>query len=53
MFFRLPSILRIPCSLNIPVGSTYGENSNVRHRSREELLRELVDQGYNVNQYKL
>ena len=53
MFFRLPSILRIPCSLNIPVGSTCGENPNVRHRSREELLRELVDQGYNVNQYKL
>lgn len=53
MFFRLPSILRIPCSLNIPAGSTCGENPNVRHRSREELLRELVDQGYNVNQYKL
>ena len=53
MFFRLPSILRIPCSLNIPVGSTCDENPNVRHRSREELLRELVDQGYNVNQYKL
>ena len=53
MFFRLPSILRIPYSLNIPVGSTCGENPNVRHRSREELLRELVDQGYNVNQYKL
>lgn len=52
MFFRLPSILRIPCSMNIPVGSTCGENPNVRHRSREELLRELVDQGYNVNQYK-
>lgn len=53
MFFRLPSILRIPCSLNIPAGSTCDENPNVRHRSREELLRELVDQGYNVNQYKL
>lgn len=53
MFFRLPSILRIPYSLNIPVGSTCGENPNVRHRSREELLRELVDQGYSVNQYKL
>ena len=53
MFFRLPSILRIPCSLNIPAGSTCGENPNVRHRSREELLHELVDQGYNVNQYKL
>lgn len=53
MFFRLPSILCIPCSLNIPVGSTCDENPNVRHRSREELLRELVDQGYNVNQYKL
>lgn len=52
MFFRLPSILRIPCSMNIAVGSTCGENPNVRHRSREELLRELVDQGYNVNQYK-
>ena len=26
---------------------------DVRHRSREELLREIVDQGYNVNQYKL
>ena len=53
MYFRLPSILRIPCSLNIPVGSTCDEYPNVRHRSREELLRELVDQGYNVNQYKL
>ncbi len=53
MFFRLPSILRIPCSLNIAAGSTCDENPNVRHSSREELLRELVDQGYNVNQYKL
>lgn len=53
MYFRLPSILRIPCSLNIPVGSTCDENPNVRRRSREELLRELVDQGYNINQYKL
>lgn len=53
MFFRLPSILRIQCSMNIPVGSSCSENPNVRHRSREELLRELVDQGYNVNQYKL
>jgi hypothetical protein len=53
IFFRLPSILRIPCSMNIPVGSSCGENPNVRHRSREELLRELVDQGYNINQYKL
>lgn len=53
MYFRLPSIIRIPCSLKIPVGSTCDENPNVRHRSREELLRELVDQGYNVNQYKL
>ena len=44
MFFRLPSILRIPCSLNIAVGSTCGENPNVRHCSREELLYELVDQ---------
>ena len=35
MFFRLPSILRIPCSLNIPAGSTCSENPNVRHRSRE------------------
>ena len=53
MFFRLPSILRIPCSLNIAAGSTCDENPNVRHRSREELLRELVDQGYSVNLYKL
>lgn len=44
---------RSSCSLNIPVGSTCDENPNVRHRSREELLRELVDQGYNINQYKL
>lgn len=52
-FFRLPSILRIPYSLNIAVGSTCDENPNVRHRSREELLREFVDQGYSVNLYKL
>jgi len=34
-------------------GYCNNENPNVRHRSREELLRELVDQGYNVNLYKL
>jgi len=39
--------------MNIAVGSTCGENPNVRHRSREELLHELVDQGYNINLYKL
>lgn len=53
MFFRLPSILRIPCSLNIPAGSTCGENPNVRHRSLEELLGELEDQGIRVNRYSL
>ena len=53
MFFRLPSILRIPCSLNIAAGSTCSENPNVRHRSLEELLRELEDQGIKVNCYSL
>jgi myosin heavy subunit len=53
MFFRLPSILRLPCSLNIPAGSTCGENPNVRHRSLEELLGELEDQGIRVNRYSL
>lgn len=53
MFFRLPSILRIPCSLNIAVGSTCSENPNVRHRSLEELLRKLEDQGIRVNRYSL
>ncbi|GJG36215.1 hypothetical protein [Prevotella lacticifex] len=52
-FFRPSSALHIQCPPNTPVGSTCGENPNVRHRSREEFLRELVNQGYNVNQYSL
>lgn len=53
MFFRLPTILNLSSSLNIGVGSRSSENPNVRHKSREEILRELVDQGYSVNRYSL
>ena len=53
MFFRLSSILNLSSSLNIGTGSRAVENPNVRHKSREEILRELVDQGYNVNRYSL
>ena len=51
-FFRPSSALHIQCPPNTPVGSASSESPNVRHRSREELLCELVDQGYNVYQYK-
>ena len=29
-------------------GSHSGINPNIRHRSREEILRELIDEGYQV-----
>lgn len=48
MFFRMPSLLRLPCALNVCGGSTFSENPNVRHKSKEEIERELIDQGYNV-----
>lgn len=48
MFFRMPSLLHLPCALNIPGGSSFSENPNVRHKSKEEIERELIDQGYSV-----
>lgn len=48
MFFRMPSLLQLPCAQNLGGGSTFSENPNVRHKSKEEIERELIDQGYNV-----
>ena len=31
-----------------PGGSRDGENFNLRHKSRDEILREMIDQGYNL-----
>ena len=34
--------------LTVPGGSREGENFNLRHKSRDEILREMTDQGYNM-----
>ncbi len=48
LFFQLPQILFPHRLFNAPGGSREGENLNLRHKSRDEILREMVDQGYNL-----
>ena len=35
-------------SLTAPGGSRDGENFNLRHKSCDEILREMIDQGHNL-----
>ena len=48
MFYQLPHILFPQCLLTAPGGSRDGENLNLRHKSREELIREMIDEGYDM-----
>lgn len=48
MFFRMPELLNLPCAMNVSGGSTCSENPNVRPKSKDELERELQDQGYDI-----
>lgn len=34
--------------LTAPCGSREGENYNFRYKIRDEILREMIDQGYNL-----
>ena len=47
-FFQLPQIVFPKKLLTVPGGSREGENFNLRHKSRDEILREMIDQGYNM-----
>lgn len=52
MFRTLP-LLIFPASyltaFNYPGGSRDTENPNIRHKSKEEILRELIDEGYQMS----
>ena len=48
MFYQLPRILFPQRMFIVPSGSRDGENLNLRHKSRVEILRELVDEGYEI-----
>ena len=48
LFFQLPQIVFPQKLLTVPGGSREGENFNLRHKSRDEILREMIDQGYNM-----
>lgn len=52
MFSALPRII-FPASalalINYPGGSRDGENPNIRHKSKDEILQELIDEGYKVS----
>ena len=48
MFFQLPQILFPSKLLSAPGGSRDGENFNIRHKSRDEIIREMIDEGYNM-----
>lgn len=52
MFSALPRIIfpaAILAAFNYPGGSSDGENLNIRHKSKEEIIQELIDQGYLVS----
>ena len=48
IFFQLPQILFPSKLLSAPGGSKDGENFTIRHKSREEIIREMIDEGYNI-----
>lgn len=48
LFFQLPHIIFPQKLLTAPGGSRDSENFNLRHKSRDEILREMIDQGYNL-----
>lgn len=48
LFFQLPLIIFPQKLFTAPGGSRDGENFNLRHKNRDEILREMIDQGYNL-----
>ena len=48
LFHQLPQILFPHKLFTAPSGSREGENFNLRHKSRNEILREMIDEGYNI-----
>ena len=48
LFFQLPHIIFPQKLFTAPGGSRDGENFNLRHKNRDEILREMIDQGYNL-----
>ena len=48
MFYPLPHILFPQRLLMAPGGSRDGENLNLRHKSREEIIQEMIDEGYDM-----
>lgn len=48
MFFQLPQILFPSKLLSAPGGSRDGENFTIRHKSLDEIIQEMIDEGYNM-----
>ena len=48
MFYQLPHILFPQRLLFVPGGSRDSENLNIRHKSREEIIREMIDEGFDM-----
>ena len=48
MFYQLPHIIFPQRLLMAPGGSRDGENFNLCHKSREEIIREMIDEGYDM-----
>ena len=48
LFHQLPQILFPHKLFTAPGGSREGENFNLRHKSRDEIIREMIDEGYNM-----
>ena len=48
LFFQLPQIIFPKKLFTAPGGSREGENFTIRHKSRDEIIREMIDEGYNM-----
>ncbi len=48
LFFQLPQIIFPQKLLTAPDGSREGENFNLIHKSRDEIIREMIDEGYGL-----
>ena len=48
LFFQLPQIIFPQKLFTAPGGSREGENFNLRHKSRDEIIREMIDEGYGL-----
>ena len=48
LFFQLPQIIFPKKLFTALGGSREGENFNLRHKSRDEIFREMIDEGYSM-----